>query len=60
MIAPDGFGLDAETGDTYATDIYGNSIWRITPSGDAEPWTSQATNPLLALPDGVKAFNGAV
>jgi sugar lactone lactonase YvrE len=60
MVAPDGFGLDSPTGDLYATDIYGNSIWRITPGGSAQPWTSVATNPLLVLPDGVKVFNNAV
>lgn len=60
MIAPDGFGLDSATGYTYATDIYGNAIWRISPSGVAQLWTSVATNPLLALPDGVKVFNNAV
>jgi len=60
MIAPDGFGADPATGYTYVTDIYGNAIWRITPGGVAEPWTSIATNPLLALPDGVKVFDGAV
>jgi len=60
MVAPDGFGLDSETGNLYVTDIFGNSIWRITPDGSAEPWTSIATNPLLVLPDGVKVFNNAV
>ena len=30
MIAPDGFGLDSATGNMYATDIFGNSIWRFT------------------------------
>lgn len=60
MVAPDGFGLDSATGYTYATDIYGNAIWRISPSGVAEPWTSVTTNPLLVLPDGVKVFDGAV
>lgn len=60
MIAPDGFGLDAATGDTYVTDIYGNAIWRIGPDGVARPWTSVTTNPLLVLPDGVKVFDGAV
>jgi hypothetical protein len=60
MVAPDGFGLDSATGNMYVTDIFGNGIWRITPKGSAEPWTSAATNPLLQLPDGVKVFNNAV
>jgi sugar lactone lactonase YvrE len=60
MIAPDGFGLDSSTGNMYATDIFGNSIWRFTPGGPAQLWTSIATNPLLLLPDGVKVFNNAV
>ena len=52
MVVPDGFGLDSETGDLYVTDIFGNSIWRISPGGSAQLWTSVATNPLLVLPDG--------
>jgi hypothetical protein len=60
MVAPDGFGLDSATGDLYVTDIFGNGIWRITPRGSAQLWTSIATNPLLVLPDGVKVFNNAV
>jgi sugar lactone lactonase YvrE len=60
MVAPDGFGLDSATGNLYVTDIFGNSIWRITRDGSAQPWTSVATNPLLILPDGVKVFNNAV
>jgi len=60
MVAPDGFGLDSATGDLYATDIFGNSLWRIGPDGSARLWTSVATNPLLVLPDGVKVFDGAV
>ena len=60
MVAPDGFGLDSETGDLYVTDIFGNSIWRISPGGSAQLWTSVATNPLVVLPDGVKVFNNAV
>ena len=59
MVAPDGFGLDAATGDLYVTDIYGNGLWRIGQDGSARLWTSVATNPLLVLPDGVKIFNGA-
>jgi hypothetical protein len=60
MFAPDGFGLDSATGDMYVTDIFGDGIWRFTPSGSAQLWTSVATNPLLVLPDGVKVFNNAV
>jgi len=60
MVAPDGFGLDAATGDMYATDIFGNGIWRFASGGSAQLWTSVATNPLLVLPDGVKVFNNAV
>jgi sugar lactone lactonase YvrE len=45
MVEPDGFGLDSETGDLYVTDIFGNSIWRISPGGSAQLWTSVATNP---------------
>jgi sugar lactone lactonase YvrE len=60
MVAPDGFGLDAATGNLYVTDIFGNGIWRITPRGSAELWTSIATDPLVVLPDGVKVFDNAV
>lgn len=60
MVAPDGFGLDSATGAMYATDIFGNSIWRFTSGGTAQPWTSVATNPSLVLPDGVKVFKNAV
>ena len=60
MVAPDGFGLDQATGALYATDIFGNSLWRIGADGTARLWTSVATNPLLVLPDGVKVFDGAV
>src|SRR5262249_18781947 len=60
MVAADGFGLDSSTGQMYVTDIFGNGIWRFTPGGSAQLWTSAATNPLLVLPDGVKVFNGAV
>jgi hypothetical protein len=60
MIAPDGFGLDSATGNTYVTDISGNALWRITPQGTAVPWTSEATNPLLVSPDGVKVYDNAV
>jgi hypothetical protein len=59
MVAADGFGLDSATGNLYVTDIYGNGIWRITPGGSAQLWTSIATNPSLVLPDGVKVFNNA-
>ena len=59
MVAPDGFGLDASTGDMYVTDIYGMGIWRFHQGGPAQLWTSVATNPLLVLPDGVKVFDGA-
>jgi sugar lactone lactonase YvrE len=59
MVAPDGFGLDADTGDLYVTDIFGNGIWRIGRDGVAREWTTVATNPLLVLPDGVKVFEGA-
>jgi hypothetical protein len=59
MVAPDGFGLDAATGDMYVTDIFGMGIWRFAPGGAAELWTSVATNPLLVLPDGVKVFEHA-
>jgi outer membrane protein assembly factor BamB len=41
----------------YVTDIFGNAVWRFTPGGTAQLWTSVATNPLLVLPDGVKVFN---
>jgi hypothetical protein len=60
MIAPDGFGFDSSTGNMYVTDISGNSIWRINPQGTAQLWSSEATNPLLVSPDGVKVFNGSV
>jgi hypothetical protein len=60
MVAPDGFGVDPATGDVYATDIFGNSLWRIGRDGFAQLWTSVASNPPLVLPDGVKVFNGAV
>jgi sugar lactone lactonase YvrE len=60
MVAADGFGLDSATGNMYVTDIFGNGIWRFTPGGSAQLWTSVATNPLLVLPDGVKVFNNAV
>ena len=60
MVAPDGFGLDSATGNMYITDIFGNGIWRFTPGGSAQLWTSVATNPLLVLPDGVKVFDNAV
>jgi hypothetical protein len=60
MVAPDGFGLDPATGDMYVTDIFGNGIWRFTPGGSAQLWTSAATNPLLILPDGIKVFDNAV
>ncbi len=60
MVAPDGFGLDSATGDLYATDIYGSSLWRIGQDGVARLWTSVATNPLLVFPDGVKVYKGAV
>lgn len=60
MVAADGFGLDSSTGNLYATDIYGNAIWRITADGKAHLWTSIATNPQLVLPDGVKVFQNAV
>ena len=59
MVAADGFGLDSATGNLYVTDIFGNGIWRITPGGSAQLWTSLTTNPLLVLPDGIKIFNGA-
>ena len=59
-VAADGFGLDSATGDMYMTDIFGNGIWRFTPRGSAQLWTSVATNPLLVLPDGVKVFDNAV
>ncbi len=61
MVAADGMGLDAATGYLYVTDIFGGAIWRVTPGGaSAELWTSNATNPLLGDPDGVKVYNGAV
>jgi hypothetical protein len=60
MVAPDGFGLDASTGNMYVTDIFANSIWRIGSDGTARLWTSVASNPLLVLPDGVKVFDNAV
>ena len=61
MVAADGMGLDPVTGYLYVTDIFGGAIWRVTPGGgSAELWTSNATNPLLGDPDGVKVFNGAV
>jgi len=56
MVAPDGFGLDSTTGNMYATDIYGHSIWRFTPGGPAQLWLSVYPE----LPDGVKVFNNAV
>jgi hypothetical protein len=43
----------------YATDIFGNGIWRFAPGGPAQLWTSAATNPLLVLPDGVKVLGNA-
>jgi sugar lactone lactonase YvrE len=57
MVAADGFGLDSATGDMYVTDIFGNSIWRFSPGGSAQLWTSFPAN---TLPDGVKVFNKAV
>ena len=57
---PTASGLDSATGNMYVTDIFGNAIWRITPGGSAQLWTSAATNPLLVLPDGVKVFKNAV
>jgi hypothetical protein len=59
MVAADGFGLDSSTGTMYVTDIFGNGIWRFTPGGPAQLWTSASTNPLLVLPDGIKIFEGA-
>ena len=59
MVAADGFGLDSKTGNLYVTDIFGNGIWRVTPGGTAELWTSIATNPLLDTPDGIKIFDNA-
>ncbi len=44
----------------YVTDIFGNGIWRFTPGGAAQLWTSAATNPLLVDPDGVKVYHNAV
>lgn len=60
MVAADGFGLDEATGAMYVTDIFGNGIWRFTPGGAAQLWTSAATNPLLVDPDGVKVYHNAV
>jgi hypothetical protein len=61
MVAADGMGLDSATGYLYVTDIFGGAIWRVTPGGgSAQLWTSNATNPLLGDPDGVKVFNNAV
>jgi hypothetical protein len=61
MVAADGMGLDSATGYLYVTDIFGGAIWRVTPGGgSAELWTSNATNPILGGPDGVKVFDGAV
>ena len=59
LVAADGFGLDSATGVMYVTDIFGNGIWRFSPGGSAQLWTSAATNPLLVLPDGVKVFDNA-
>jgi hypothetical protein len=61
MVAADGMGLDAATGYLYVTDIFGGAIWRVAPGGgSAQLWTSNATNPILGDPDGVKVFDGAV
>ncbi len=61
MVAADGMGLDSATGYLYVTDIFGGAIWRVTPGGgSAQLWTSNATNPILGDPDGVKVFNNAV
>ena len=61
MVAADGMGLDSATGYLYATDIFGGAIWRVNPGGgSAQLWTSNATNPLLGDPDGVKVFDNAV
>jgi sugar lactone lactonase YvrE len=61
MVAADGMGLDSSTGYLYVTDIFGGAIWRVTPGGgSAQLWTSDATNPILGGPDGVKVFDGAV
>lgn len=61
MVAPDGFGVDSATGNVYVTDVFGNGIWRFTPgrSSFARLWASDATDPELVLPDGVKVFNNA-
>jgi hypothetical protein len=61
MVAADGMGLDSATGYLYVTDIFGGAIWRVTRGGgSAQLWTSNATNPLLGAPDGVKVFQNAV
>lgn len=61
MVAADGMGLDSATGYLYVTDIFGSAIWRVTPGGSsAQLWTSDATNPILGDPDGVKVFQNAV
>jgi hypothetical protein len=61
MVAADGMGLDSATGSLYVTDIFGGAIWRITPDGgSAQLWTSNATNPLLGDPDGVKVLDNTV
>jgi hypothetical protein len=61
MVAADGMGLDSATGYLYVTDIFGGAIWRVTPGGGSDQlWTSNATNPILGDPDGVKVFNNAV
>ena len=61
MVAADGMGLDASTGYLYTTDIFGGAIWRVTPGGgSAQLWTSNATNPLVVEPDGVKVYGNSV
>jgi hypothetical protein len=61
MVAADGMGYDSATGYLYVTDIFGGAIWRVTPDGSsAQLWTSNATNPILGDPDGVKVFDNAV
>jgi sugar lactone lactonase YvrE len=61
MVAADGMGLDDATGYLYVTDIFGGAIWRVAPGGrSAQLWTSDATNPILGEPDGVKVFRNVV
>jgi hypothetical protein len=61
MLGADGMGLDPVTGYIYVTDISGGAIWRVAPGGgSAALWTSNADNPILGGPDGVKTYNGAV